>query len=73
MTTKLIHEKRAPKSKTELDNIIKAQRISERVLFDTLKILKVGITEIAVQDFIKKKFCKIQSPSSVFLADSRIW
>ena len=62
MQTKLIHEKRAPKSKTELDNIIKAQRISERVLGDTLKILKVGITEIYVQDFIKKSFVKYKAP-----------
>ncbi len=62
MKTKLIHEVRAIKSKQELVNIIKAQRISERVLSDVLKILKDGISEIEVQDFIKKSFVKYGAP-----------
>ena len=60
--TKLIHEVRAVKSKKELENIIKAQRISEQVLKDVLEILKVGITEIEVEDFIKKSFVKYKVP-----------
>ncbi len=58
MKTKLIHEVRAVKNKKELSNIIKAQRISERVLEDAKKILKVGISEIEVANFIKKSFVK---------------
>ncbi len=56
--TKLLHEVRAVKSKKELENIIRAQRISEQVLSDTLKILKIGITEVEVDKFIKKSFIK---------------
>jgi len=41
MKIKLLHEVRAVKSKKELENIIKAQRISEQVLTDVLKTLKV--------------------------------
>ncbi|MFA6324801.1 MAG: M24 family metallopeptidase [Candidatus Paceibacterota bacterium] len=59
---KYIHEVRAVKSKKELDNIIKAQRISERVLGDVLKILKVGISETEVENFIKKTFVKYNAP-----------
>lgn len=55
---KIIHEVRAVKNKKELANIIKAQRISERVLKDTLAILKTGIREVAVANFIKKSFAK---------------
>ncbi len=62
MQTKLVHEVRAVKSKKELANIIKAQRISERVLKDVLKILKLGISEIKVADFIKKSFVKYGAP-----------
>lgn len=58
MKTKLIHEIRAVKSKKELANIIKAQRISERVLQATLLKLKTGITELAIEAFIKKSFVK---------------
>lgn len=58
MKTKLLEEIRAVKSKKELANIIKAQRISERVLFDALKYLKTGVTELQVADFIKKSFVK---------------
>lgn len=60
--TKLINEVRAVKSEKELGNIIKAQRISEQVLKDVLEILKVGITEIEVEDFIKKSFVKYNAP-----------
>jgi Xaa-Pro aminopeptidase len=64
--TKLIHEVRAVKTKKELENIIKAQRISERVLVDTLKILKTGIREIEVEKFIKKSFIKYKAPILAF-------
>lgn len=56
--TQLVHEVRAVKTKKELANIVRAQRISEQVLRDTLEILKTGITEIEVQNFIKKSFIK---------------
>lgn len=59
---KLIHEIRAVKNKKEIENITKAQRISERVLGDVLKILKKGITEIEVRDFIVKSFIKYRAP-----------
>lgn len=56
MKTKLIHEIRAVKNKRELENIIKAQRISEKVLCDTLAKLKTGITELEIANFIKKAY-----------------
>ena len=59
---KLIHEIRAVKNKKELENIIKAQRISEQVLQDTLKKLKAGITEVQIEHFIKKSFVKYRAP-----------
>ncbi len=59
---KLIHEIRAVKSKKELANIIKAQRISEGVLLDVLNTLKTNITEIEVANFIKKSFIKYGAP-----------
>lgn len=59
---KLIHEVRAVKSKKELVNIIKAQRISEKVLLDVLKFLKDGVTELEIADFIKKSFIKYGTP-----------
>jgi len=62
MKTKLIHEIRAIKSKKELANIIKAQRISERVLHDVLKKLKTNTTESAIADFIVKKFITYGAP-----------
>jgi Xaa-Pro aminopeptidase len=62
---KLIHEVRAVKTKRELGNITKAQRISERVLEDTLSRLQTramagqaGITEIEIANFIRKSFIK---------------
>jgi Xaa-Pro aminopeptidase len=66
MKTRFIHEVRAVKSKKEIANIIKAQRISERVLGDTLKFLKDGINEIETVDFIKKKFTKYGAPVLAF-------
>jgi len=66
---KLLHEVRAVKSKSELANIIKAQRISERVLGDVLLKLKThakagraGITEIQIANFIKNSFKKYGAP-----------
>ncbi|MDD5721319.1 MAG: M24 family metallopeptidase [Candidatus Pacebacteria bacterium] len=60
--TKLIHEVRAVKSKKELANIIKAQRISEKVLQDVLKILKTGVSEIEIANFMKRSFIKYSAP-----------
>ena len=59
---KLIHEVRAVKSKKELANIIRAQRISEQVLRDVLKILKIGVCEIEIANLIKKSFIKYGAP-----------
>ncbi|MBP6883830.1 MAG: aminopeptidase P family protein [Candidatus Pacebacteria bacterium] len=61
-TIKLIHEIRAVKTKEEIANIIRAQRISEDVLRDTLKKLKTGVSEIEIADFIKKSFVKYGAP-----------
>ncbi len=58
MQTKLIHEVRAVKSKAELENIIKAQRISEKVLADVLGKLKTGVSEIELSNFIKKQYLR---------------
>jgi len=60
--TKLLHEVRASKNKKELANIVKAQRIAEKVLADTLKIFESGITEIKVANFIKKSFVNYGTP-----------
>ncbi|MEO5635285.1 MAG: M24 family metallopeptidase [Candidatus Paceibacterota bacterium] len=59
---KLVHEVRVVKSKKELVNIIKAQRISEKVLRDVLKFIKIGKTEIETANFIKKSFTKYKAP-----------
>jgi len=53
---KLIHEVRAVKSRKELVSIVRAQKISERVLAAVLKFLRTGITEIEVVNFIKKAY-----------------
>lgn len=53
---KLIHEVRAVKSKKELANITKAQRISEKVLSATLEFLKTTTTELQTANFIKKTY-----------------
>jgi Xaa-Pro aminopeptidase len=60
--TKLIHEVRAVKSRKGLASIVRAQKISERVLAEVLKFLKIGITEIEVANFIKKSFVKYGAP-----------
>ncbi len=62
MKIKLIHEIRAVKNKKELANIIKAQRISEKVLCDVLKQLKTNVTESTIAEFITKKFIKYGAP-----------
>ncbi len=62
MQTKLIHEVRAVKNKKEVTNIIKAQRISEKVLRYTVAKLKVGIIEVEIANFIKKSFVKYGAP-----------
>ena len=53
---KLIHEVRAVKSRKELANIVRAQRISERVLQFIIKKIKSGISEIQVANLIKKAY-----------------
>lgn len=60
--TKLIHQVRAVKSKKEISSIVSAQRKSEKVLVETLNILKTGITEIEVANFIKKSFVAHKAP-----------
>jgi Xaa-Pro aminopeptidase len=66
MGIKLIHEVRAVKSKKEIANIVRAQRISERVLSDVLKFLKTGRNEIEVQNFIIRSFKKYKAPILAF-------
>ncbi|HEU0085951.1 MAG TPA: M24 family metallopeptidase [Candidatus Paceibacterota bacterium] len=58
MKTQLVQEIRAVKTKSELTNIIKAQRISERVLAEAIEKLKTGVTEIEMANFIRKSFIK---------------
>ena len=65
---KLIHEVRAVKSKKELANIIKAQRISEFVLRYITAELKTGVSEIEAANLIKKKFVKLRAPVLSFPA-----
>lgn len=62
MKNKLVHEVRAVKNKNELANLIKAQRISERVLIDAVSFLKDGVTELQAEAFIKKSFIKHGAP-----------
>jgi len=59
---RLLHEIRAVKTKKELANLVKAQRISERVLADAVKNLKSGITELETANFIKKAFVRYGAP-----------
>jgi Xaa-Pro aminopeptidase len=58
MKTKLLEEIRAPKTKKELANIIKAQRISELVLRYIVAELYTGITELEAANLIKKAFIR---------------
>ena len=60
--TKLVHEVRAVKNKRELANIIRAQKISEKVLQYTVVKLRTGMTEIEVANFIKKSFIQLGAP-----------
>src|SRR3989338_6690326 len=62
MQTKLVHEIRAVKNKKELANLIKAQRISEKVLRYIVAELYIGITEIDTANKIKKVFVKSGPP-----------
>jgi Xaa-Pro aminopeptidase len=62
MKTKLIHEVRAVKTKRELANLIKAQRISEKVLTDALGELSTGVTETGIAEFVIKRFKKYGAP-----------
>lgn len=66
MKTKLIHEVRAVKTKKELTNIVRAQRISEKVLKDILAKLETGVTEIEISNFIKNSFVKYGAPILAF-------
>ena len=63
---KLIHEIRAVKNKGELANIMKAQRISEKVLRYAVAKLRTGVSEIEVANFIKKSFVKFGAPVLAF-------
>ena len=60
--TQLVHEVRAVKSKKELASIIRAQRISERVLKDALARLRTNATESAIAEFIANRFVKYGTP-----------
>lgn len=59
---RFIHEVRAVKNKKELANIIKAQRISEQVLYLVLKKIKTSVTEKEIEKFIKNSFVKLGAP-----------
>lgn len=48
----IIQELKAVKTKKELANIIKAQRISEKVLSEAVNKLRVGVTEVSLAKFI---------------------
>lgn len=58
LKTKLLHEIRAVKTRKELANIIRAQRISELVLRYIVAELYTGITELEAAQKIKKAFIK---------------
>lgn len=60
--TKFIHEIRAVKNKKELNNIIKAQRISETVLNEALLKLRIGVSETEIDKEIKRLFIKHKAP-----------
>lgn len=55
----IIQELKAVKTSVEIGNIVKAQRISEEVLSEVLKKLRVGVSEIELARFIVNSFkCK---------------
>jgi Xaa-Pro aminopeptidase len=55
-TTQLITNLRQTKSKQEIKNVLQAVDITKKVLLETKKILKVGVTEKEVKKYILKKF-----------------
>jgi Xaa-Pro aminopeptidase len=63
---KLVHQIRAIKSKKELANIVRAQRVSEKVLRHVLAKLRTGISEIEVAGYIMKLFVKEGFPILAF-------
>lgn len=63
---KILEHVLAVKSKRELENIIKAQRISEKVLQYTVVNLKTGVTEIEVARSMEKLFIKYDAPILAF-------
>src|SRR3989344_4302305 len=63
---KLLHQVRAVKNKKKLANIVKAQRISERVLQYTIAKLKTGVTELAAAEFVTNRFKKYGAPILAF-------
>ena len=59
---KLLHEVRAVKTKKELANIVRAQRISERVLQYTVVKLRPGVTELAAARSVMNQFKRYGAP-----------
>ncbi|MBU1039122.1 M24 family metallopeptidase [Patescibacteria group bacterium] len=59
----IIQELKAVKTKVEINNIIKAQRISEKVLTEAVNKLKVDLTEVNLAKFIvgRMKYYQIKS------------
>lgn len=53
-----IQEVRAVKNSREIGNIVKAQRISEQVLLETVKKLGIGVSEIQLARFIVARLRK---------------
>ncbi len=62
----IIQNLKAIKSKKELNNIIKAQRISERVLKEVLRKLKVGATEAGLARLIVSRMKFYGVPALAF-------
>ncbi len=65
--TRLVHEVRAVKTKKEVANIVRAQRISEKVLAEALRRFRTGISEIKIANFVKSRFGKYGTPILSFL------
>ena len=63
---KILHEVRASKTGRELANIVRAQRISEKVLSYMISKLRTGITELEVEKILKKQFIKHKAPILAF-------
>ncbi|MFZ5390816.1 MAG: M24 family metallopeptidase [Patescibacteria group bacterium] len=62
----VIEQIKAIKTEAEINNIIKAQRISEKVLTEAVKKLKVGLTEIGLAKFIVSRFKYYQVKALAF-------